>query len=122
MSQADLLQQRLIEFAVDVERVLRAVPRNRTTTHIVGQLLRSCTSPAPNYAEARSAESLPDFIHKLGVVLKELNESMVWCRMLKQMEYGDPGVIVRLETECNELCRIIAASIKTATARIEGRR
>ena len=47
-------------------------------THVAGRLLRCATSAAPNYAEARGAESASDFVHKLGVVLKELNETEMW--------------------------------------------
>jgi four helix bundle protein len=42
--------------------------------------LRSGTTAAPNYAEARGAESHSDFIHKLRIVLKELNETAVWLQ------------------------------------------
>jgi len=48
--------------------------------------LRSGTSPAPNYGEARGAESKRDFIHKLGIVLKELNESKVWLLIIVRSE------------------------------------
>ena len=58
--------------------------------------MRSGLSAAANYAEARAAESRADFIHKLRIVLKELNESKSW---LEQNQ---------------ELCWIVAASVKTA--------
>jgi four helix bundle protein len=44
--------------------------------------MRSGTSPAPNYAEARSAESKRDFVHKLKICLKELNETEVWLQIV----------------------------------------
>src|SRR6476659_952191 len=43
--------------------------------HIGSQLVRSGTSPAPNYEEGCAAESRADFIHKLSICLKELRES-----------------------------------------------
>lgn len=48
---------------------------------MAGQALRSGTSPAPNYGEARGAESVADFVHKLRIVLKELNETAIWLRL-----------------------------------------
>jgi four helix bundle protein len=87
MSQGDDILNRMIAFAVAISRVCRLLPRNRTTTHICGQLLRSGTAVAPNYAEARAAESLQDFIRKLGIALKELNETLVWLKMLQQMDF-----------------------------------
>lgn len=57
------LEERLIDFAVRILDLVEALPRTRTGNHIAGQLVRCGTSPAPNYGEARSAESRKDFIH-----------------------------------------------------------
>ena len=59
-----------------------ALPESRAGKHIAGQLIRSGTSPAPNYGEAQSAESRKDFIHKLKIALKELRESMIWLKIV----------------------------------------
>jgi len=75
-------QQRLVAFAVDVIRLASRLPKTVPARHIARQLVRSGTSPAPNYGEARGAESRKDFIHKLGVVLKELNETIVWLNII----------------------------------------
>ena len=74
---ADEIENRLIDFAVRVIKVSDALPKTPAGKHIAGQLLRSGTSAAPNYAEARGAESNADFVHKLRIGLKELNESCV---------------------------------------------
>jgi four helix bundle protein len=37
---------------------------------------------AANYAEARAAESRADFVHKLRIVLKELNETKSWLQQI----------------------------------------
>ena len=115
MSQADDILNRMIAFALAITKACRFIPRNRTTSHICGQLLRSATAVAPNYAEARAAESPRDFIHKLGIVLKELNESLVWLKMLQQMGPAETTTIGALAKECDELCRIVYSSIKTAS-------
>ena len=73
----DDIEERLINFAVRIIRVCDALTEDQSAQHIRGQLLRSGTSPAANYAEARGAESKKDFIHKLKIVLKELNETRI---------------------------------------------
>lgn len=93
------------------------LPLNRTATHIANQLLRSGTSAAPNYAEARAGESRHDFIHKLGIILKELNESLLLLEMLRRMEIVPEVSIRPLINECDQLRRIMAASINTASTR-----
>jgi four helix bundle protein len=107
----------MVDHAVGVVRLCGTLPKSRTATHIANQLMRSGTAAAPNYAEARSGESRQDFLHKLGVVRKELNETMVWLEMLKRLELTSSDTLVPLMCEGDELCRIIAASIKTASGR-----
>jgi four helix bundle protein len=76
------LEDRLIDFAVAMIDTVEALPSTRAGNHIAGQLLRSGTSPAPNYGEAQSAESRKDFIHKMKIALKELRETRVWLRII----------------------------------------
>lgn len=78
MAKGDDIQERLIQFASRVIKVCNALPKTAEGKHIAGQLLRSGTAPAPNHGEARSAESVSDFVHKLKISVKELNESEVW--------------------------------------------
>ena len=75
-SRADELQDRLIHFAVRVIKLSSALPKTPAEKHVSGQILRSGTSPAPNYGEARGAESHADFVHKLGVVLKRTKRNL----------------------------------------------
>ena len=76
--------------------------------------MRSGTAAAANYGEARGAESRADFIHKLRIVFKELNETTIWLELLIRT----CPVIAENATSIvggnRELCRILAASIKTA--------
>lgn len=116
MARGDELERRLIDFGVRVIRLSRKLPKETAGTHVGGQLLRSGTAPAAHCAEARGAESTRDFIHKLKIALKELNESRVWLTMVRDSELIPANRMDDLLTECNELCRILSASIKTAKA------
>jgi four helix bundle protein len=114
MASGEELQERLTEFAVRVMELSNRLPKTFAGRHLGEQLSRSGTAGAANYAEARGAESRTDFIHKLGVVRKELNESLVWLRMIERRTMGPPDSVAQLRSECDELCKIIAASRKTA--------
>jgi len=61
------LENRLIDFSIQVVNLIKSMPEARITNHLSGQLLRSATSPALNYGEAQGAESKKDFVHKLGM-------------------------------------------------------
>ena len=88
--------------------------RDIQTRHIAAQILRSGTAAAPNYGEARAAESRADFIHKLKIALKELNETSIWLRVLQGIVAVQPDFLARLIAENTELCKILVASIQTA--------
>ena len=108
------LEDRLIDFAVAIIGVAEGLPNTKAGNHVSSQLIRSGTSPAPNYGEARSAESRKDFIHKMKISLKELRETMIWLKIIsrKRMVVGD-GVIVAI-AECDELISIFVSSTRTA--------
>jgi four helix bundle protein len=116
-SKADQLEERLVEFGVRIIQLAEGLPKSPAHRHIALQILRSGTSPAPNYAEARGAESKADFIHKLGIVQKELNETAVWLRMLEKIVAENPENIAAALAENRELARIVTASVKTAKER-----
>ncbi|MBO0797815.1 MAG: four helix bundle protein [Blastocatellia bacterium] len=111
---ADELQERLIDFAVRIIKLCANLPKTPVGKHISGQILRSGTSPAPNYGEARGAESHSDFIHKYGIVLKELNETFIWLRIIEQSELLKKELMTAIIEENKQLCRIFTSSLKTA--------
>ncbi len=115
MAKGDDIQDRLIRFAVSVMTICEGMPRTITNANIANQLSRSASAAAPNYAEARGAESRNDFIHKLGITFKELNESEVWLKMLLQKGVMPEKDLRPVLLECSALCRIIAASRTTAS-------
>jgi four helix bundle protein len=104
----------LIDFAVGIIKLAESLPKTRTGNHIAGQILRSGTSPAPNYGEAHSAELNQDFIHKMKVCLKELRETRVLLIMITKVMLKPENEIDLLLKENVELVSIFAASIKTA--------
>ncbi|MDQ3754853.1 MAG: four helix bundle protein [Acidobacteriota bacterium] len=117
MSKADELEERLIDFAVRIIKLSASLPKTPAGKHIAGQILRPGTSPAPNYGEARGAESHADFMHKLGIVLKELNETSIWLRVIDRSQILKKELLNSIIQENRDLCRIFTASLKTARTR-----
>ena len=112
------LENRLIDFAVRIIKMAEALPKSKVGIHIAGQLIRSGTSPAPNYGEAQSAESRSDFIHKMKVALKELRETRVWLLIVVRAHLITPASKLEpLLDETNQLISIFVSSIKTAKQR-----
>jgi four helix bundle protein len=111
------LEERLLEYAARIIRLVERLPDTRAGNHIAGQLLRSGTSPLPNHGKAQAAESRKDFIHKLKICHKEPRESRRWLRLIQRVPLLKPAQIQPLVDETEELIRIFAASLKTASRR-----
>ena len=121
--QAYALEERLIQFAVRIIKLTSALPKTNAGNHIAGQILRSGTSPAPNYGEARGyAESHSDFLHKIRIVLKELNETHIWLRIIRGAELVKAEKLEGLTDENEQLCKIFMASVTTVRNRPKSRR
>jgi four helix bundle protein len=116
------LEDRLIEFAVQLITLAESLPSSRTGSHLANQLIRSGTSPALNYGEAQSSESRADFIHKIKIVLKELRETSICLRIVKRTNLsGSIDSLTNVHNECGELVAIFAKSLQTAESRRNGR-
>ncbi len=113
-SKADKIQDRLVDLAIAIVHLAAHLPRNPAGRHVAAQILRSGTSPAPNYGEARGAESNADFVHKLRVALKELNETAIWLQIIRKSRMSQLE-LDGLMKETQELARILVSSIRTAS-------
>jgi four helix bundle protein len=109
------LEDRLLDFAVNIVELTESFPTTRSGNHIAGQLLRCGTSPLSNHGEVEAAESRKDFVHKLRICLKELRETRRWLRLTGRLKkLGPLGTLPVCLNEVDELIRIFAASVRTA--------
>jgi four helix bundle protein len=116
----DELAERLLNFAARVGKVVDALAETRLGRHVANQLVRCGTSPAPNYAEARGAESRKEFVHKLSICLKELRETQCWLQLISKADMLSHERLGDLLDESVQLMNIVAKSIVTTKAKIRG--
>jgi four helix bundle protein len=76
--------------------------------------MRSSSSAAASYGEARSASSAREFEHKLHDCAKELRESLIW---LNRIAHVTKQPLSSLRDECDQLIAILTASTRTASGR-----
>lgn len=108
---------RLRSFGAAIIRLCREIPDDRVGNHIARQLLRAATGGGANYEEARGAESLADFIHKVSVAAKELREAQYWLHLLREAEVIQQQSLAGVIREVDELIAILTASIRTSKER-----
>ncbi len=110
------LEKRLTVFSSNVLKEVQKLKKDPIRTHLSGQIIRSSTACALNYGEAQSAESKRDFIHKVGIILKELRETYINLNLIKGLE--DDETLQdgwnELLKENDELIAIFHKTLKTA--------
>jgi len=111
------LKGRTKQFALRVIRLAEALPRTQTGRVIGNQLLRSATSVAANYRAVCRARSQADFVHKLGIVEEEADESLFWLELVVEANLIPASRVEELIQEADELTAIFVASRKTARGR-----
>lgn len=112
----DDIAERLLTFAKRVLRLCRQLPDDYAGRHVSRQLIRCSSGGGSNYEEARGAESLADFTHKLGVARKEIRESLYWLRLIDG-ELLEDQQLAALIREARELSAILTTSVRTARLR-----
>ncbi len=78
------------------------------------QLLRSGTSVGANIREADNGESKADFIHKMGIAQKEIDETMYWLELLFETDYLSEKEFNSIYIEAEELIKLIKKIIITS--------
>ncbi len=111
---AEVLKARTKQFALRVIRLVEALPHTQTAGVVGKQLLRSATSVAANYRAACRARSQADFVHKLGIVEEEADESLFWLELIVEANLMAEARVQDLLKEADELTAIFVASRKTA--------
>ena len=106
------LEARTVRFASDVHRLIQNVHGDEFKNFRF-QIGKSSTSIGANYHEANRAESVTDFVHKIGIALKEAEETVFWLRYLIDVLPELEGAN-EIFNECMELVKILQ-TIKTKT-------
>jgi len=69
--------------------------------------------------EAEFGQSKAEFISKMSISLKEANETEYWLSILRDSNYIDEILILKLKSECKELIAMLVSTIKTLKAKNE---
>jgi len=105
------LEQRMIDFSVEVIQFFDAYSKAPAYRSMVEQLLRSATSVGANYTEANTASSKSDFRNKIYIAKKEIAETRYWLSILSRVLPNDDFSF--LEQEALELNLILQKIIST---------
>lgn len=100
-------------FALKVVHLARGLQHDKKEYVLSRQLLRSGTSIGANVQEASAGLTRADFAAKLGVASKEARETRYWLHLLLDSGYLDKHVADPMLRDCEELVRLLSASVKS---------
>ena len=105
MYPAEELKNRSKQFAIRIVKLFRSLPRTEEARIVGKQMLRSGTSVAANYRAVCRARSKAEFIAKIGVVVEEADETVLWLELLVDTDIVRQSRMASLLAEANELWR-----------------
>ncbi|MCY7275449.1 MAG: four helix bundle protein [Phormidesmis sp. CAN_BIN44] len=109
------IRERAFEFAVRIVKVCQFLNETPGVGRTLSkQLIRSGTSIGANLEEAQAGQSKADFISKNAIALKEARETHYWLRLLSATDILPETRINSLQTEAEEIMKIIGAIITSS--------
>ncbi len=115
----NIIKQKSFVFAVRIVKLYQYLCENKKEFTLSKQLLRSGTSVGAMIREAEYEESKLDFIHKMAIAQKEINETIYWLELLQSTEYLSKDQFRNINTDAVEIIKLITSIIKTTKARIK---
>ena len=112
----NLLAEKSLDFGERMANCYKYLCSNKEEYVMSKQLYRSGTSIGANIHESIFAQSRADFINKLKIALKEAGETSYWIKLLHRTEYFDDSMYKSVMKDCDELIRLLIASINTASS------
>ncbi len=109
----NIIKDKTFNFAVRIVKLNQYLVNKKKEFVISKQILRSGTSIGANVEEADGGISKSDFSHKISIAYKEAKETHYWLRLLNATEYIDKKIYDSLLSDCNEICKILFAILKT---------
>jgi four helix bundle protein len=104
----NLIVKLSLDFAIDIVEYAEILEANKKYV-VARQLLKSGTSIGANIREAQNAESPGDFLHKMKIAAKEVEETDYWLIICKESKtYPDCSHLqMQLSNVANILNKII---------------
>ena len=109
-----ILKEKSFRFAIRIVNLYKYLCEGKKEFVLSKQILRSGTSVGAMIREAEHSESIADFIHKMAIAQKEINETIYWLELLKETEYISNMEFESIHTDAVEIIKMITSSIKTA--------
>jgi four helix bundle protein len=117
LAKTNILKDKSFAFALRIVKLYQYLLKDHHEFVLSKQVLKSGTSIGALVRESEHGSTKKDFIYKLTVALKEANETEYWLELLKEGTYIEIKLFNSMKLDCEELIKLLVASIKTAKSR-----
>jgi len=93
------------------------LPRNPVADVLARQAVRCGTSVGANYREALRATSRANFLARIKIVERELDECIYWIKLIEEAGFFPAAKLAELKREADELLAVVASIAKTTRER-----
>lgn len=110
----NIIRKKSFLFSLAIIKLYRFLCEKKKEYVLSKQVLRSGTSIGALVRESEHAESKLDFIHKMGIALKEANETEYWLELLFESEYIDKIKFESIQKDIQKILKLLISIIKSA--------
>lgn len=107
------IKYKSFKFAIRIVKLYQFLVSDKKEYVLSKQLLRSGTSVGAMIREAEHSESKADFIHKMAIAQKEINENIYWLELLKETDYLSNAQYESINKDAVEVIKMLTSIIKT---------
>lgn len=109
----NILKEKSMSLAVRMVNLYKYLTEEKKEYVLSKQVLRSGTSVGAMVYESEHSESTSDFIHKLAIAQKEINETLYWLELLSRTDYITPKEYDSIRTDATEVIKLLTSILKT---------
>ena len=113
MSKDSILKTKSFDFAIRIINLYKYLKKRYSEYEFSSQILRSGTSVGALIREAEHAQSRKDFLHKLSIGLKEINETLYWLELLFATDYISKKMFESMYSDGEGILKMLISSTKT---------
>ncbi|HFK5555367.1 TPA: four helix bundle protein [Elizabethkingia anophelis] len=113
MKEDNIIKQKSFDFAVRVIKLYQYLSNDKKEFILSKQILRSGTSVGAMIRESEHAQSKSEFIHKLSIAQKEINETIYWLELFQATDYLSAQEFESINEDAVDIIKLVTSIIKT---------
>ena len=114
----NVVKEKSMLFAIKIVNLYKFLCETKKEFVLSRQILKAGTSIGANLAEAECAISKKDFLAKVYISFKECIETKYWLELLYKTDFIHEKDFKSINSDCDELYKLLAAITKTTRENI----